>query len=132
MSHPELNRQPLNSQEQAPEADPELVAPTRRRYSQGYKQRILAEAEHCQRGELGVMLRREGLYYATLSKWRKQQADGKLDGRERAARREAAAQAKELKRLQQENARLKAELTKAETIIAVQKKLSALLEAVDD
>jgi transposase len=113
--------------------DPEVRAASgRRRYSRAYKLRILAEAEQCQHGELGALLRREGLYYATLSKWRKQQAEGKLEGQTRQQQSEAKEQARELRRLERENARLTAQLAKAEVVIEVQKKLSALLAIVDE
>lgn len=126
----------VNGQEAAisvpSQPDPEVkVVSGRRRYSREYKLRILAEAEQCQHGELGAMLRREGLYYATLSKWRQQQAAGKLDGKARQQQPEAKEQARQLRRLEQENARLAAQLAKAEAVIEVQKKLSALLEIVD-
>jgi transposase-like protein len=99
----------------------------RRKYSQAYKQRILTEADNCQQGEVGALLRREGLYHSTLSKWRQQAVEGKLDGRRAQAKAVQSEQARELKRLQQENARLRARLEKAEAIIEVQKKLSKLL-----
>ena len=126
----------VNGQEAAisvpSQPDPEVkVVSGRRRYSREYKLRILAEAEQCQHGELGAMLRREGLYYATLSKWRQQQAAGKLDGKARQQQSEAKEQARQLRRLEQENARLAAQLAKAEAVIEVQIKLSALVEIVD-
>lgn len=53
------------------EPDPEVnMTGKRRQYSQAYKQRILTEADNCQQGEVGALLRREGLYHSTLSKWR--------------------------------------------------------------
>lgn len=127
----------MNGQEAAisvpSQPDPEVKAVSgRRRYSREYKLRILAEAEACQHGELGAMLRREGLYYATLSKWRQQQAAGKLDGKGRQQRPEAKEQARQLRQLERENARLAAQLAKAEAVIEVQKKLSALLAIVDE
>jgi transposase len=68
-------------------ADPEVIpGPRYRTFSREYKLRILAEAEQCERGEIATLLKREGLYYATLSKWRQQQAAGRLEepeGRER-------------------------------------------------
>jgi transposase-like protein len=103
------------------------AAGKRRQYSQAYKLRVLAEAEQCKQGETGALLRREGLYYSTLSKWRQQQADGKLDGRRAQIKAVQTEQAQELKRLQQENARLQARLEMAEAIIEVQKKLTRLL-----
>jgi len=124
----QLNGKPKSAQ---PESEV-LPQPKRRRYSREYKRRILAEAAACKRGELGALLRREGLYHSTLSLWRKQQAEGKLDGRAEQRKEEARAQTRELKRLQRENARLQKELAKAEAIITVQKKLSALLGILDE
>jgi transposase-like protein len=100
----------------------------RRHFTAEYKQRILAEAEQChERGQVGALLRREGLYSSHLNKWREQ--------RDRAIRqaqapqkrgRKVDLQADELERLRQENERLKARLEQAETIIDVQKKLVTL------
>jgi len=133
MSQMEQKNQTLNGQGKVAEPDPEVVAmPRRRQYSREYKRRILAEAEQCQHGEVGALLRREGLYYATLSKWRQQQADGKLNGRRDKEKEAEKEQGQEVKRLQRENARLAAQLAKAEAIIEVQKKLSVLLAMVDD
>jgi len=102
-----------------------------RRYSPAYKLRILAEADRCARGELGALLRREGLYHSTLSKWRQQQAAGRLDGSAQQRQAAARSSAQEVARLQRENARLKKELAQAEAIIAVQKKVAKLLEAFE-
>lgn len=111
--------------------DPEVIAgASRRRYSQAYKLRILAEAEQCQRGEVGALLRREGLYSSMLSKWRQQQAAGRLERPEPGREDNNREQAEELRRLRREIARLQAELARAEAIIEVQKKLSALLETM--
>jgi transposase len=66
-----------NGQLRADEPDPEVVVPRRRRFSAAYKQRILAEAEACtERGELGALLRREGLYSSHLTRWRGQRRAG--------------------------------------------------------
>ena len=67
-----------------------------------------------------------------LSKWRRQQAAGKLDEASGNQEQEVEDHAKELRRLQRGNARLQAQLAKAEAIIEVQKKLSALLETIDE
>lgn len=128
MSQEKQNQRYANGRSSHAEPDPEVrVTGKRRRYSQDYKLRILAEAEQCKQGETGALLRREGLYHSTLSKWRQQQAEGKLDGRRAAAKAAQSEQAQELKRLQLENTRLKARLEKAEAIIEVQKKLAKLL-----
>lgn len=107
--------------------DPEVIpGPRNRKFSREYKLRILAEAEQCERGEITELLKREGLYWSTLSKWRQQQAAGRLE--EPVARqRKEDAQAEEIARLKREKARLEAKLTRAEAIIEVQKKLSELM-----
>lgn len=102
-----------------------------RRYSRAYKERILAAADRCGKGELGALLRREGLYHSTLRDWRKQRATGRWDGSVQARKEAARAEAKELARLRRENARLTKELEQAEAIIAVQKKVARLLETFD-
>jgi len=58
-----------------------MAKPTRRRYSAEYKLRILREVDASTRpGEIGVLLRREGLYSSNLTAWRKQREKGKLEG----------------------------------------------------
>lgn len=110
--------------------DPELQRrPTRRQFTVEYKLRLLAEADACAEArQIGALLRREGLYYSQLAKWRQQRAAG---GRAALAqprgRKAAAPQAGELVRVQQENARLSQRLAIAEEIIAVQKKVAGLL-----
>jgi transposase-like protein len=101
---------------------------TRRRFSVEYKLRILAEAEASrERGQIGALLRREGLYASTLDKWRKQRARGTLGGEKRGPK--VDEQATELRRLQRENERLQQQLRRAENIIEIQKKLAVLLGA---
>ena len=131
MSQSQQDRQSKNGGGPAGEADSEVVPMARRRqFSRTYKLRILAEVEQCQRGEVGALLRREGLYSSMLSKWRQQKAAGKLDQPSISQEQKSEDQAKELRRLQRENAQLQAQLAKAEAIIEVQKKLSALLETM--
>ncbi len=131
MSQSEQDHQSKNGDGPAGMADPEVVPMARRRqFSRAYKLGILAEAEQCQRGEVGALLRREGLYSSVLSKWRQQKTAGKLDGPSGSEEQKVKDQAKELRRLRREKARLQAQLAKAEAIIEVQKKLSALLETM--
>jgi transposase len=133
MSQNEQDHQSKNGVRPAGMADPEVMPIAKRRqFSRAYKLRILAEVEQCQRGEVGALLRREGLYSSMLSKWRQQQAAGKLDRPSERQEQKVEDQAKELRRLQRENARLQAKLAKAEAIIEVQKKLSALLETMEN
>ena len=108
------------------EPDPQVVPKAeRRRFSSEYKQRILAEADLCtEKGQIGALLRREGLYSSHLTTWRRQREQGAL-GRKRG--RKPDPQAAEIKRLEQENERLRLRLERAEHIIDVQKKLAQLL-----
>ena len=114
--------------------DPEVAAkPARRRFTAAYKARILREAEACRKpGQIGELVRREGLYTAHLSAWRKQRDAGALDALAPKKRGRKAALVNPLARRvaeqEREIRRLEAELQKAKTIIDVQKKLSQLLE----
>ena len=106
--------------------------PVRRRFTAEYKLRILREADRStESGQLGALLRREGLYSSLLSTWRQQRDEGTLAGltpkrRGRKANPDAPLIA-ENQRLQRETQRLAAKLRQAETIIEVQKKLSEIL-----
>lgn len=117
----------LNGHVTTVEPDPQAVPKAeRRQFSAEYKARILAEADRCtERGQIGALLRREGLYSSHLDKWRKQRAKGQLGPQKRGPK--VDPQVAELVRLQRENERLQQRLHKAETIIEVQKKLSELL-----
>ena len=86
---------------------------------------MVAEAERCQHGELGARLRREGLTYAQIGKWRNAAAEGTL-GKQRGP--VAHPNRAEMRRLEAENTRLKRQLERAELIIEAQKKLARLLE----
>ena len=98
----------------------------RRSFTTAYKLQILQEADRCrQQGQLGALLRREGLYSSHLTTWRRQRDRGELGTKKRG--KPADPQAQEIARLKRQNARLQAKLEQAETIIAVQKKLCDLL-----
>jgi transposase-like protein len=109
-----------------------LEKPVRRRFTAEYKLRILHEADRCTAsGQLGALLRREGLYSSHLSTWREQRSKGMLAGlapkqRGRKANPDAPLIAENL-RLTRETHRLAAKLRQAETIIDIQKKLSEML-----
>jgi transposase-like protein len=106
--------------------EPEVVAmATKRRFSKAYKLRILEEADRCtQPGEIGALLRREGLYSSHLTGWRKWRKRLK---KEQASATETLSDESKLLALQLENQALRARLERAEMIIDVQKKLSRLL-----
>ena len=113
--------------------DPEVAAkPRRRQFTAAYRLRILEEADRCTTsGEIGQLLRREGLYSSHLSNWRKAQREGSLAAlapKRRGARPKARNPLEpKVKQLEAENARLKVELHKAHTILDVQEKVAGLL-----
>ena len=101
--------------------------PVRRKFSKAYKRRIVKEAAECNHGEVGALLRREGLYSSQLTDWRRQEACGELA--EKPPRKQRAkANAAEIAALRAENERLSRKLEQAELIIEAQKKLSQALE----
>lgn len=111
--------------------DPEVPAKAvRRRFSAGYKLKILEEADRCSEGELGALLRREGLYHSNLLTWRRQRKEGALKALDRKRGRKAKPVnplAAEVHRLQRENRRLKGKLQRAGIMLEIQKKTSRLL-----
>jgi transposase-like protein len=105
----------------------------RRRFSVAYKLRILEEADRCtESGQIGLLLRREGLYSHHLYNWRKwrremsQKRDGGVKGNSslKVLRNENA-------RLNRENRRLQLKLKKAEALLELQKKASEILGLSD-
>jgi transposase len=124
---------PLSASSRAARTSSEVTAKaTRRRFSAAYKLRVIRLADECKApGELGSLLRREGLYSSLLSAWRKQRDEGTLQGLE-PKRRGPVPQpdtrlTKENDRLRKQVERLERKLDQAETIIEFQKKLSKLL-----
>jgi transposase-like protein len=107
--------------------DPEVPARhAKRRFTTGYKLEILRKADACTRpGELGALLRKEGLYSSHLVTWRRQRTNG-LSPKPRG--RKAKPVDPQLKRLEQENRRLTSRLQKAEALLDFQKKVSELLQ----
>jgi transposase-like protein len=103
--------------------------PQRRRFTAEYKLRILREADACkQPGEIGALLRREGLYSSHLVTWRRQRdqiARAGLAARKRGPKARAADP--RVKQLERETARLKRRLQRAEAVIEIQKKASEIL-----
>lgn len=109
--------------------DPEVPAkPTRRTFTAAYKLDILKQADNCtEPGELGKLLRSEGLYSSHLGTWRRQRDAGALQELGKKRGRKAKAVDKEKLRLEKENRRLRRKLEEAEKIIEIQKKVAALL-----
>ena len=107
----------------------------RRQFTAKYKLRIVREADACtEPGQIGSLLRREGLYSSYLSKWRRQREEGQLQAlsSKKRGRKPEDPSVEELAQLQRENERLRARLEQAEIIIDVQKKLSQLLGLTTD
>ena len=124
---------PLGERRLARAVDPEVLErPRRRKFSAEYKLKILREAERAKEsGQLGALLRKEGLYTSNLSTWRRQFERGALAGLAPRRRGKKAkpvdARDTRIRELERDNERLRKRLEKAETIIEVQKKVSALL-----
>ena len=106
-----------------------VVKAKRRQYTADYKLRILKEIDSCQgNGDIGAVLRREGLYSSMLSKWKDQRDNGALDGLSAQKRGpKFDPQAAELALMKHDNDRLRERLRQAELIIDVQKKVAQLL-----
>jgi len=112
--------------------DPEVPEqPQRRYFSAAYKARVVEEAQRCSApGEVGALLRREGLYSSHLTKWRKLYQSGALNGLRDDKRGRKGMKhplEDENERLRKQNVRLARRLEQAETIIEIQKKVSAML-----
>lgn len=102
--------------------------PERRKFGGTEKQRILREVDECQTGEIGAVLRREGIYSSHVARWREERMHGELSGLQPQKRgRKGNPMQLELERTQRENARLKRDLAQAHAIIDLQKKVSAML-----
>lgn len=122
-----------------PDVDPvvgrevEVVAKAqRRRFPAQYKLRVLREADECTRpGELGALLRREGLYSSHLAAWRAARERGELEGLSAKKRgpkpKQRDARDKRIANFEREVKRLRARAERAEALVEVQKKLSEIL-----
>ena len=112
--------------------DPEVRSkPERRSFSPRYQARIIREADACtEKGQVGALLRREGLYSSQLCEWRKKYrrgAQAALQENKRGRKPLQTPEAKEIIQLKKQVASLEKRLQQAETIIDIQKKISDLL-----
>ena len=111
--------------------DAEVVdKPLRRRFAPSHKLRIVEEADRCtEPGEIGRLLRREGLYSSHLTTWRKAAHSGSLKAlsKKRGRKRERNPLEEKVRKLERENTRLEKELQKARLIIDVQGKVAGPL-----
>ena len=112
--------------------EPEVTPrPRRRFFSAAYKAALLAELDECPGGEIGAILRREGVYSSSVAVWRKQRRAGQLAAAKRGPKPLVPVQPSlengEAQQLRRENRRLKRELETAHLIIDIQKKAAMLL-----
>lgn len=122
-----------NNGKVAPSPDPEVLEkPVRRKFSAAYKLKIVEAADRCtELGQIGALLRREGLYSSHLRTWRNQRQQGQLQALSDNKRGRKAtlppSVKKELEQLRRENQRLRQKMQQAELIIDIQKKASQLM-----
>ena len=133
MSHKQSSISSPNGSEPVTHPEPEVVPKAiRRAFSADYKLRIVEEADRCtEYGEIGALLRREGLYSSHLTAWRRQREAGVLQGmapKKRGRKASWGAHEIEIAALRRENERLQKKLEQAELIIGAQKKLAEALE----
>ena len=131
-SEPEQSGAPKNGAKNSPPNPEVSERPVRLKFSAAYKLKIVQEADRCDKvGQIGALLRREGLYSSQLNAWRKLRDRGALDGlsaQKRGPKKPPSNPLEgEMKILQKENARLQKKLKKAEAIIDFQKKIHELL-----
>lgn len=122
---PLINSTPKRPNPEVPEKKP------RRRFTAQYKLRILSEVDACTHpGDIGAILRREGLYSSNITTWRRQLQEGALKGltpkKRGRKKQEDSALAKRVAELERDKKQLTEKLKQAETIIEVQKKISEI------
>ena len=131
-----MTKTPAGTPNETP--DPQVKPKTARRsFTTTYKLSILEQADQCQGvGEIGALLRREGLYSSHLSSWRRLRRQGTLQAltnkKPGPQRMLSPAERRELDQLRRRNAKLEHALEKARTIIDVQKKLSSILATMPE
>lgn len=113
--------------------------PNRRRFTAAYKMKILGEIDRCsQHGEIGALLRREGLYSSQLAAWRRAREQGDLATRAALVQRRGPkprpvdSSKKKIAELERELARAVKRAERAEALVEVQKKVAALLDQIDE
>jgi transposase len=130
MSSQQLNHE---TNGKAARPDPEVLEkPVRRKFTAAYKLEMVEAADRCSElGQIGALLRREGLYSSQLSTWRNQRQQGQLQALEDNKRGRKSTiphpVQKELEQLRRENQRLRHKMQQAELIIDIQKKASQLM-----
>jgi transposase len=111
-------------------ADPEVSEKVvRRKFTAAYKLRILKEAERCtEPGQVGALLRREGLYASNLTLWRRQVNQGLVPKKRGPLAQKPDPHVRRIAELERDKEKLQHKLKQAELIIDVQKKVAELLK----
>ena len=128
---------PVSTRPLSPSIDSEVVAVAKRqRFTNADKRRIVLAAAACTKpGEIGALMRREGAYSSSLATWRRQYAAGELTGTDSKKRGPkvdpARAELKQLAMVTRERDKLRVQLSNAQLVIEVQKKVAALLEQLE-
>ncbi len=121
---------PIGPNGSSSRSNPQVVErPVRRRFTKAYKSDILRQIAACTKdGQVGQILRREGLYSSIVSSWRQKDKQGRLDAKTPTKHLvKPASQDARVPQLERENSRLKARLQQAELILEIQKKASEIL-----
>jgi transposase len=130
-----MPKPPFNQDSNQVTPKPELEKRTRRKFSMEYKLRIIAEADACQHGELGALLRRESLYSNQLRDWRAEFRNSGAEGLSKTAPGPKASKTVEQRRIEQlekENSRLNRKLQTMEDCLELQKKVLRMLDHAQD
>ena len=129
MSQKNVVKTKLNGQSRSETRTTEVVPTAKRRqFNAAYKKRILAEVATCETGQIGAILRREGLYSSHLTDWRRQQKQAKKAKKVAVREHPLKSELKrEVTQLRRENRSLKMRLEKAEAVVDIQKKVSLLI-----
>ena len=129
--------EPVSKRSLSPSIDSEVVAVAKRRnITNAYKRRIVLAAAACTKpGEIGALMRREGVYSSALATWRRQYAAGELNAADSKKRGPKVApgreELKQLALMTRERDKLRVQLSNAQLVIEVQKKVAALLEQLE-
>ena len=111
--------------------DPKLEKRGRRNFPPEYKIKIIELADACAHGELGPLLRKEGLYNAQLKQWREELKDNGVAGLSKSApgpKSKVSAEQREIDQLRKQNTKLEKQLAIANGCLALQKKALAMLD----
>ena len=115
--------------------NPKLEKRERREFPPEYKLRIIAQADACAHGELGPMLRKEGLYNGQLKQWREEFENNGIEGLSKSApgpKSKLSAEQRQIEQLLKQNAKLNYELAIANGCLELQKKALAMLDLTNN